>query len=67
MEVYSGLKTLRDAEDNLPGLLERCSSRFSPYHPERVIVWNNAALVYFADGKDEEAERLFHDSCQIHN
>jgi len=63
--VYLKMKAYRQAEENIPHVLELGLARFGRDHPVRVILLNNAASVYVSERKYAEAESLLREATQV--
>jgi hypothetical protein len=56
--VYVKFKAFRQGEELMPHLLALGESVFGHNHPERVILLNNAAVLYVTEKKYADAEPL---------
>ncbi len=65
MVAYTRLKAFHHAEQIIPGMLALGESQFGVNHPERAILLSDAAAVFVAEKKYDQAEPLLREAVTV--
>ena len=63
--IYQEMRSLLDAEQVIPEALKLARIWFGPDRPEFMVLLNNCAGVYLAEGKYSQAEAMLHEAAEI--